>query len=51
MCKRCITPSYDSSFAQKETHIFVYSLYKIAVEKFQSNVYQLRVIFCQLSIL
>ena len=40
MCKRCITPSYDSLFAQKGTHL-------LAFEKFslQSKVYQIGVIF------
>ena len=57
MCKRCITPSYNSLFAKKLeshiTHVFVNSLHEIAIEEFslQSKVYQIRVIFCQLSIL
>ena len=59
MCKRCITPSYDSLFAQKLeshiTHVFVYSLQlqEIAFKKFslQSRFIELGSYFCQLSIL
>ena len=59
MCKRCITPSYDSLFAQKLeshiTHVFVYSLQlqEIAFKKFslQSRFIRLGSYFCQLSIL
>ena len=57
MCKRCTTPSYDSLLAQKmesnREHVFLYSLHEIALKKFslQSKIYQIGVIFSQLSIL
>ena len=47
MCRRGITPSSNSLFAQKFeshiTHVFVYSLHEIAFEKFslQSKVYRI----------